>query len=596
VSGVVTAESGKLGTPSLIAIQDLSAGIVVRVPDGLTAPSRGTAVLVTGPLADPYGQVEIRPAASGMRTIGPGTLPAPASVTAAQLGEGTEAELVVIAGTASSPARKSTSGDLAIDLVDSAGREFRVMADGSSDLRVADFSVGGQIRITGIVGQRASRKGVLDGYRVWVRARADVVSATGGGSTPPPIRESAITIRAALSKVDGTHVLIEGTVTVGVSLLDATRRRIVVQDTTAAVEVLLPGGTAAPTVGSVMRIAGSTAHAWGAPRVRAETASAVHASVPIIAVPRTTPLNQSDEWQLVRVAGVVTSIERFGDRWRAEIRLSGSADLRIPILGQAGAGIPSTRIGKGATLTVTGIVKRPYPTATDRRFAVLPRGNGDVVTAGTPRSALQGSTGRGVDRSDAAAPGEGVAADEATTPSRDVTPDTDLAALDDRVGAAVRVAGLVASLGTEGFDLDDGTALAHLVLRGDALVLLPHLQVGDALAATGRVERLDGRPVVIVAGAADLVRVGDLGQAIPFATAAATPTHVSPVAEGTGATAAALGGDPTTPFGVIAMAALSALSIAVTLLRRRRARERVRAAVTARLATLKPTGGERESA
>jgi hypothetical protein len=61
VRGVVTAEAGRLGTPPLIAIEDATAGIFVRLPDGLARPSRGTIVDVRGALADPYGQTEIRP-------------------------------------------------------------------------------------------------------------------------------------------------------------------------------------------------------------------------------------------------------------------------------------------------------------------------------------------------------------------------------------------------------------------------------------------------------------------------------------------------------------------------------------------------------
>ena len=69
-------------------------------------------------------------------------------------------------------------------------------------------------------------------------------------------------------------------------------------------------------------------------------------------------------------------MERLGDRWRAEIQLV--SGTKVPVQGQAGAGIPSTAILVGKRITVTGIVKRPYPTASDRRYAVLPRSGGDV--------------------------------------------------------------------------------------------------------------------------------------------------------------------------------------------------------------------------
>ena len=64
VAGVVTAEAGRLGDPDLIVIQDADAGIVVRLPDGAVPPARNARLTVTGVLAAPYGQLEIRPAAS----------------------------------------------------------------------------------------------------------------------------------------------------------------------------------------------------------------------------------------------------------------------------------------------------------------------------------------------------------------------------------------------------------------------------------------------------------------------------------------------------------------------------------------------------
>ena len=63
--GVVTAEAGRTGTPRLLTIGDATGGIAVRLPAGTVAPGRGTVVEVRGPLAAPYGQLEIRPAMAG---------------------------------------------------------------------------------------------------------------------------------------------------------------------------------------------------------------------------------------------------------------------------------------------------------------------------------------------------------------------------------------------------------------------------------------------------------------------------------------------------------------------------------------------------
>ena len=51
VRGTVTAESGRLGTPPLIAIQDATGGIAVKLPDDASRPARGAVVEVRGVLA-----------------------------------------------------------------------------------------------------------------------------------------------------------------------------------------------------------------------------------------------------------------------------------------------------------------------------------------------------------------------------------------------------------------------------------------------------------------------------------------------------------------------------------------------------------------
>jgi hypothetical protein len=133
------------------------------------------------------------------------------------------------------------------------------------------------------------------------------------------------------------------------------------------------------------------------------------------------------------------------------------------------------------------------------------------------------------------------------------------------------------------------------VLSGDALDLLPHLEVGDALAASGTVVKRDDALVVEVTSAADLVRVGDLGQALPVAIGSPSPGSPRPGAEdGIGAgpsLASAHGLDAVVaPFGLAAMLGLSALSLAGTLVRRRQERRRLRAVVASRLAALRPIG------
>ena len=586
VSGVVTAEAGRLGSPALIAVADGTGGIAVRLPDGVAGPARGTTVQVKGAVADPYGQLEIRPPASGFKVTGQGSLPAPAQLKASDLGEATEGRLAELTGTVVSAPKKGTSGDLTIDMTDATGAAFRVICDGSSGIGPGDLVKGRTYRLTGIVGQRASRKGALDGYRLHPRDRADLVAVTGGtpGPSPSGAALNLTPISTALALPEDTAVTIEGVVTAGVSLLDSSGRRVVVQDATGAIEALLPTGSAAPGVGTKLRVTGETGIAWGAPRIGATTVTELPGGAAIVPATLTRAPDERDEWLLVRLSGTVAKVERLGDRWRAEVVLGNGA--KVPVHGQAGAGIPSTAIVSGRKVTVTGIVKRPYPTASDRRFAVLPRNGADLVVAGEGGSS--GAAAGGTGGATSASGSSSGSATAAGTPTVDVTPDTDLAALGEHIGARVKVGGLIAQLAGGGFDLDDGTALARVELDGPMAELLPFLQAGEAVAATGVVELRDGSAVVVVGEAGSLVRVGSLGQALPIGDRALEPS-ASPAQSGAGAVVAdATGlGLEAAPTSLLAMAMITLLSVAATLIRRRLVRRRLRAALVDRLAGLR---------
>ena len=185
VRGVVTAEPGRLGSPALFAIADTSGGVVVKLPDGVRAPARGTLLEIRGKLADPYGQLEIRPAADAVSSgLGSGALPAAIAVGSRGPDEATEGRLVVLTGTVVEKPTKSTSGDIALWLETTAGIRVRVMADASSRITATSVSKGSTYRVTGVAGQRASRKGALDGYRVWLRDAADLDLLAGPSASP----------------------------------------------------------------------------------------------------------------------------------------------------------------------------------------------------------------------------------------------------------------------------------------------------------------------------------------------------------------------------------------------------------------------------
>ena len=89
------------------------------------------------------------------------------------------------------------------------------------------------------------------------------------------------------------------------------------------------------------------------------------------------------------------SVNKLGDRWRAEIAVGKD---HVVVVGQPGAGIPGTTMVEGRTATVTGIARRPAPTASDHRFAVTPRFPADVrVTGGQQVAAPNGAAPTGGD-------------------------------------------------------------------------------------------------------------------------------------------------------------------------------------------------------
>jgi hypothetical protein len=580
ISGVVTAEPGRLGTPALVAIQDSSGGIVVKVPEGVPPPARGARLELRGPLADPYGQLEIRPAAGAFTTSGTGPLPAPAGVTPASLGESVEGRLVSTTGVVEGRPTKSTSQDITFFLRSSGG-SIRIVADASSRLTPDSVVVGATYRIVGVAGQRASRKDAPDGYRIWARDAADLTklanpapSGTPGPSDSPGSggSDSVISIAAAVGRGEG-KVSVEGIVTTRPDLLDTSGRRIVIQDSSAGCEILLPVDAKAPVVGSKVRVSGSIGRAYDAPRIRATSVAVLATGSRPAPHDLRHPPTAAYEWRLVRVAGSVAEVHKLGDRWRAEIAIGAE---RVVISGLAGAKIPPTTLVAGGRATVVGIARRAYPGASDRRWAIVPRSIADIV-------ATSASGGR----NDPASSGSPVAGAGASAASGVL--DVDLVRLAEHVGEMVRVGGLVTEVGADGFRLDDGTAIGGVTLVGEAADYLPLLEVGDAVNATGRVapaSRVEDGFVVMVEDPAGLARVGDpTGDglaAVPSPDASTPPASSAGIATRRAGTFLGIG-EPGA-IGLVGALLVAAASAAVTALRRQRARRLMAARIAVRLA------------
>jgi outer membrane biosynthesis protein TonB len=583
--GVVIAEAGRLGTPRVLAIGDGTGGIAVRLPDGVTPPARGTLLEIRGVMADPYGQLELRPAAADIAIVGLGSQPSSLSITAGQAGEATEGRLASVRGTIAAAPTKSTSGDITLTITGSDGATLKLHADASANLDAAALRKGVTATFTGIVGQRASRKGAPDGYRLWLRDRADVASlsqpAPTSSATPKPSGSTGsgagtvVTIATAKAR-DGSTVTIEGVLSTGRTLLDASGRRAIVQDRTAAIEAYLPAADGRLSLGTRVRLTGTVGKAWGAPRLKVTDVRVLGTGSVSPSALRGAP-TAALEWRLVHLTGTIADVKRSGDRWTADLVTSGST--RIALAGLAGSGIAGASVIEGRSATVTGIVKRPYPTATDRRFAIVPRRRSDLALGAAAPSAAPGSGAAAGPTASGAA--DGPVASAATVPGGT---DVDLRDLTSHVGVRVRVGGLVTSLESDGFRLDDGTAIGRIVLADGAASLLESIRPGDALNATGVPEQRD-EPVLVIADTADVELVGDLGA---DAIASTDPQPDPAASDDPAATNLAasfgspLGLDPASA-GIGTLALVAALSVTVTLARRHRAERVLRRRIVARL-------------
>jgi hypothetical protein len=494
-------------------------------------------------------------------------------------------------------------------------------------LTTSSLVVGRTYRLTGVAGQRATHKGALDGYRLWLRDRADVVviggptasptpapsprpsatprpGATGSPTPRPTSTAAAPTSIAHALVVTDRDVAIEAVVTAGANLLDTSGRRIVVQDASGAIEVLLPKDAPDPGAGARIRAVGRIGAAYGAPRLRAVSVVRRGSGAMPAALVVDGALSDAHVWRLVSMRGHIEDVRKLGDRWRAEV-LVGSQ--RILVTGQPGAGIPVASVIEGRDVRLVGIVRRAYPSASDRRPTLLPRSPADVdVVAAGSSAAVSGTGGGGTGASGSgtgsgnAAGGAGTAAGSgAGTPGgsgEPAIPDVDLVDLAEADGRTVRVGGLVSELAIDGFRLDDGTAVGRVVLAGEAASLLPLIEPADAINVVGRVARLDdGALGVVVTDPAGIALGSDLGVGATPAAAtsgAGASSEPDPSPSGSPAvdvlSAGAIGGSalPGAGAGLATLLTVTLISVAVTLIRRRQARRFLAARVAARLAAI----------
>ncbi len=321
-----------------------------------------------------------------------------------------------------------------------------------------------------------------------------------------PAGGGAPLLSIAVARVrEGRAVTVEGVVTVNRDLLDGSGRRTVLEDATGAIELYLAAPDASVKAGVRVRATGIVARAWGAPRLRVTAQRVLGSRTPVAHALDVAP-GAATEWRLVRVRGTIAELHRSGDRWTAELA---AGRLRLLVAGLAGSGIPSTDIGVGRTATIVGIVKRPYPTAKDRRFSILPRSPG---RRGDDRERSVPATGRWRGNHAAAppAPGASQASTAAGSPSADA-PDVELRDLDAHLGVD-RAGGRTRERRRDRTSSALTTALRPpgVVLEQAAADLAALLAPGDAVNVNGVPEERDGL-VLVVSDPAGLVLLGDLG-------------------------------------------------------------------------------------
>jgi hypothetical protein len=357
-------------------------------------------------------------------------------------------------------------------------------------------------------------------------------------------------------------------VTTPPGLLDSDGFRVTLQDGSGAILVRLPSDFSAQ-VGQKLRVIGEVGTYYGAPQLTAEVASHDGQTNVDPTQVRKGPLNGSLEWQLVTVTGMVQDVQRDGDAWRAEVAL---AEGSIPVAGLPRSGIDSGALVEGREATIVGVVKRAYPTASDQRFALVPRAAADIRLGRAHPTGEPAASDAPADAPDGSAdpsettPAWGVSfGPGATSPvgaptGRDNAVDpVSLADLVGHVGQRVVVGGFVSEINGARLTIQDESAAAVVRLAGDALSTLDLVTVGDLVNAAGTTDRnAAGGIEITVTDPADIV-------VLTTTVADQTPTTASEPGQPSSLAETLVEPSGTTPAGPSIMVAAVALILAVAL-------------------------------
>ncbi len=517
VAGVVTVGAGLLGTDGLIAMQDSSGGIFVRLATADATLPIGRSIEVEGTLSAPYGQLEIRQ----LDRLIAGEVdkePAAARRELDEIGESTEGSLVTIRGTVDSIG--TDAGRVTITIGDGVSA-IRALADPAAAVSRSDVARGDEVLATGIVGQHATATGRPDGYRIWLRRPTDLVVRDPlltdtpdptAGPTAAPTAGPTATVHHDLASALGTRgaaVDVDAAVTATAGLFDIGGTTIVVDDGTAAVAVILTDEMAVPPVGMLVRVTGKVGRWEGGPTVIA-TAIAARGELEAV-VPATIAgaLDATLEWQLVKVCGRIERYTPAGSRWRLDVNVSGNL---VAVLGEPDAAIDVASSDAGRLALVVGIVRRS--TSDPAVFQLLPRSALDFHMGPAPATSETAASGSVTPQ--AAVTGAKPA--QVGPPAGTV----EIGSLVTHIGERVTVAGLVTDTTTTTATVDDGTG--SVVIGGAAAAeALSMLEPGDAIEVTGLVLH-DDSGLALEADPDSIVALPGSRGGVPIATSASTAT------------------------------------------------------------------------
>lgn len=310
---------------------------------------------------------------------------------------------------------------------------------------------------------------------------------------------------------------VEGIVTTKPGLLDTSSERVTIEDASAGILLRLPAN-ATTSVGARVRATGVVGTYYGAPQLSATAVAAIGQGTVTPTRVHSASVPTALEWRLVTVSGTVDKVLKDGDSWRAEIIVAGGS---IPIVGLDRSGVPSTALVNGHSATVIGIVKRAYPTATDQRFAVVPRSSADISlgagggaaspapTSGThpgpsshPGQTLHPTTtlrpfasahandaGGGTDGGTYPSNGQSGVPGDSAWPGAGTSSAVSIADLADHIGETVTIGGAVTAISGVIAAVDDGTGAVAVRLADAAAAFADELVVGDLVNVSGVVGR-----------------------------------------------------------------------------------------------------------